>query len=212
VELVGSSKSTAGGRTVKRCVRAVLVTLMSVACMVVFGGCSDELGDALKLERQGDLEGALAVYGEMLKSNPNDTEALTGSAVSLMLLKRYDEALTVQEHLAQLNPTDAQIRVELGFNYLNHQSRPADAVRVLGEAVKLQPSAKNLCFLAQALEAAGDTRGAEETLRQAVASEPTYAYSYQLLAALLQAQGRAEEAEQVIQQAASLGIDVTKTP
>jgi tetratricopeptide (TPR) repeat protein len=212
VQSIGSNKSTLGRRTVGRCVYAVLVTLMSIACMVVFGGCSDELGDALKLEREGDLEGALAVYGEMLKGDPNDTEALSGQAVCLLLLKRYDEALSVQERLAQVDPTDAQIRVELGFNYLNHQSRPEDAVRVLGEAVKLQPSAKNLCFLAQALEAAGDTRGAEETLRQAMASEPSYGYSYQLLAALLQKQGRAEEAEQVIQQAASLGIDVTKTP
>jgi tetratricopeptide (TPR) repeat protein len=212
VQSIRSSKSTLGRRSVRRCVCAVLVTLMSVACMVVFGGCSDELGDALKLERRGDLEGALAVYGEMLRDDPNDTEALSGQAVCLTLLKRYDEALTVQERLAQLDPTDAQIRVELGFNYLNHQSRPEDAVRVLGEAVKLQPSAKNLCFLAQALEAAGDTRGAEETLRQAMASEPSYAYSYQLLAALLQKQERAEEAEQVIQQAALLGIDVTKTP
>ena len=148
----------------------------------------------------------------MLKSEPDDTEALTGSAVCLMLLKRYDEALAVQERLAQLNPNDAQIRVELGFNYLNHQSRPADAVRVLGEAAKLDPSAKNLCFLAQAQEAADNAQGAEETLRQAMASEPGYAYSYQLLVALLQNEGRAEEAEQVIQHAASLGIDVTKTP
>jgi tetratricopeptide (TPR) repeat protein len=212
VQSIGSSGSTIGRRSVRRCVWAVLVTLTSVACMVVFSGCSDELGDALKLERQGDIEGALAVYGEMLKSDPSDTEALSGEAVCLTLLKRYDEALTVQERLAQLDPTDVQIRVELGFNYLNHQSRPEDAVRVLGEAAKLQPSAKNLCFLAQAFEAAGDTRGAEEALRRATASEPSYAYSYQLLATLLQKQGRAEEAEQVIQQAASLGIDVTKTP
>jgi tetratricopeptide (TPR) repeat protein len=212
VESIGSSKSTVGRRTVRRCVCAVLVTLMSVACMVVFGGCSDALGDALKMERQGDLEGALAIYGEMLKSDPDDAQALSGQAVCLMLLKRYDEALTVQERLTQVDPTDVQIRVELGFNYLNHQSRPKDAVRVLREAVKLQPSAKNLCFLAQALEAADDTRGAEETLRQAVASEPGYAYSYQLLSALLQKLGRAEEADQVIQQAVSLGIDVTETP
>jgi Flp pilus assembly protein TadD len=212
VKVIGSTNSTVGRQTIKRSVCAVLVTLISVACMVVFGGCSDKMGDALELERQGDVEGALAVYQEMLESSPNDTEALSGQAVCLILLKRYDEALTVQEHLAQLDPTDVQIRVELGFNYLNHQSRPVDAVRVLGEAVKLQPSAKNLCFMAQAQEAAADTQGAEATLRQAVASEPTYAYSYQLLAALLQNEGRSDEAEHVIQQAASLGIEVTKTP
>ncbi len=47
------------------------------------------------------------------------------------LLGRHDEALALQERVVALDPKDVQTRIELGFNYLNHQKRAADAVRVL---------------------------------------------------------------------------------
>ena len=137
---------------------ASVLTLLCVTCLLVLAGCSDEIGEARKLETQGDIVGALDIYSEVLKGDADNLEALNGGAVCLLMLKRFDEALALQERLVQLDPTDAQIRVELGFNYLNHQARPADAVRVLAEAVRLDPVAKNLCFLAQAQDANGDTR------------------------------------------------------
>ncbi len=60
-----------------------------------------------------------------------DLGRLGEEAVGLMSSGRFDEALLIQERIASLDPTDAQIRVELGFNYLNHQNDAARAVAVL---------------------------------------------------------------------------------
>jgi tetratricopeptide (TPR) repeat protein len=171
-------------------------------------GCSDPLASARELEEQGDLIGAVAAYQEVLQEEPDNVAALSGAAVCLLLLGRYGEALVLQERVVALDPKDVQTRVELGFNYLNHQGRPADAVRVLQEAASLDPSAKNLSFLAQAQAASGDAAGAESTLLQAVAADPGYAYSYTQLVRLLESQGRAEEAEQLTEEALARGIAI----
>jgi tetratricopeptide (TPR) repeat protein len=187
-----------------------LILVICAACLFGLSGCSDQVSQALELEQKGDVDGALALYSKILAAEPDNIEALTGASVCLMMLNRFDEALPLQEHLVGLHPGDAQACVELGFNYLVHQSRPQDAVVALGEAAKIDPRAKYQCFLAQAQEAAGDVAGAEQTLRGAMDAEPGYAYSYKLLSGLLQRQGRAQEAQQVLEKAASLGVDVTK--
>jgi protein O-GlcNAc transferase len=211
---VDARKNSMAGRerreALARGVCALLLVVAFAACFFALPGCSDQIGAAQTLERQGDFEGALAAYAEVLKADPDNTRALSGSAVCLLVLKRYSEALALQERLVRLDPNDVQTRTELGFNYLNHQGRPADAVRVFEEAVKLDASAKNLCFLAQALEVEGDTQAAEQSLRQAINADPEYAYSYRLLTDLLQSLGRVDEANEVMQRAMSLGVDTTK--
>lgn len=194
-----------------RSVCAVLLVLACAASWFLLPGCGDRLGEAQSLEGQGDTAAALQIYAEIIENEPDNQAALEGAAVCLFSLKRFDEALVLQEKLAALDPTDAQIRVELGFNYLNHQERQADAARVLAEAAEIQPTAKNLCFLAQARVAVGETGPAEQVLRQAIDKEPGYAYSYQLLVELLEGQGRAQEAEEVARLAASRGLTVTGT-
>jgi tetratricopeptide (TPR) repeat protein len=200
-------------RGLLRGLRVSLASMTIVCCALGLLGCSDPMNDALTFEKQGNLTAALAIYTNVLASDPEDTRALRGSAVILMMAGRYDEALVAQEQLVKLDPSDAQTRVELGFNYLNHQDRPQDAVQVLGEAVALEASARNLCYLAQAQEGSGDAHGAEaeQTLRRAIDTEPSYAYSYQLLESLLRAEGRADEADIVRQQAVTLGVDATST-
>ena len=103
----------------------------------------------------------------------SDLGRLTEEAVALAGSGRFDEALPIQERIAALDPNDAQIRVELGFNYLNHQNNPAGAVAVFKEAVALEPSSKCMTFLAQAYIASGDSTAAETTLRQAIGADKT---------------------------------------
>lgn len=180
----------------------VLVVLVGLAS----GGCSNRLGEAKRMDNQGNVKSAIAIYKEILKQQPNNVVALAGLGADLFDSQQYDEALTVEEKTVKLDSGDAATRVELGFNYLNHQGRPSDAVRILSEAAKLDRSAKVTCFLAQAQEANNDRAGAEKSLRQAIAKEPTYAYSYKLLVALLKKDGRSSEATQVNDGAAAHGI------
>lgn len=185
--------------------RAVPVLLLGV--LVASFGCSGILESAARLEKKGDLEGAISIYREVLADSPDNPEALSGLAVDLMLLRRYDEALPIQERLATLDPSDAQIRVELGFNYLNHQNSPQKAVKVLQKAVALEPTAKNLCFLAQAQDAAREGAAAEASLRRAISLDPGYERAYVLLIRLLDRSGRSDELATLLESAESHGLD-----
>lgn len=185
----------------------VALSVLSVLAGIV-GACSDGLAEARRLENAGDWEAALAVYKETLAKDSDDLAALSGAAVALMVLHRFDEALEYQERLVAADPKDAQTRVELGFNYLNHQDRPDDAARVLQEAADLDPTAKHLTFFAQALEQAGQTGEAEQVLRDAIETDAEYTYAYSQLVRLLQSQGRDVEAGALVEQALESGVTI----
>ncbi|OFW60564.1 MAG: hypothetical protein A2133_11930 [Actinobacteria bacterium RBG_16_64_13] len=184
------------------------LAMLSLAVSIVMSGCGDPMAQARDLEDQGDLGAAVALYQEVLQDEPDNAEALLGAALDLSFLGRFDEALVFQERLAAVDAEDAQIRTELGFNYLNHQDRPSDAVRVFAEAAVLEPSAKHLTYLAQAQLAAGEVAEAEETLRAAIGLDPSYANSYNVLVRLLQQNGRTNEAQQVVQEASLQGVTI----
>jgi tetratricopeptide (TPR) repeat protein len=185
---------------------AAVAFLLALAGLVVGCGGPDTVAEAKKAEQTGDPSAALALYQERLQSHPDDAEAAKGAAGILYVQRRWDEALPLQEKAVALDPKEARIRVELGFNYLNHQDDPAEAVAVFEEASELEPSAQYLSFLAQAQMAAGDEGEAEVTLRRALAADKTYPRAYTLLAQLLRQQGRAEDAAEVEQAAQGAGV------
>ena len=148
----------------------------------------------------------LVVAGLVSAGCGSDLGRLTEEAVALAGSGRFDEALPIQERIAGLDANDAQIRVELGFNYLNHQNNPAGAVAVFKEAVALEPSSKCMTFLAQAYIASGDSTAAETTLRQAIGADKSYGHSYAVLVSLLEKQGRTAEATELREAAESAGV------
>lgn len=182
-----------------------------IALSIAAVGCSDALSDAEALALEGDLAAAESAYREVLLEDPIDLEALDGLAVVLMLEQKYDEALPVQECIVAADSEDVQTRVELGFNYLNHQNRPADAVRVLSEAAALDGTAKHLVFLAQAQREAGQLEDAEASARRAMEIDPEYGYSYVVLIGLLEQDGRSDEAAEAREWAAAHGITIDNT-
>lgn len=193
----------------RRAVLFVALTLVVFALLgAAMGACGGRLTEAQRLERAGEWEAALSIYERVLSEDPDDLAALSGAAVALMVLQRFDEALELQERVAAADPDDVQTRLELGFNYLNHQDRPDDAVRVLEEAAELDPTAKNLTFLGQALEQAGEAGEAERVLRRAIETDSLYGYAYSQLAQLLEGQGRGAEAEALREEAANAGVMV----
>ena len=186
--------------------RFVHLFAMGLVLAALAVGCSDAKDSAATLMAEKDYAGAEAAYRQILAQEPDDLEALSGLAVALGLQRKHDEALLIQERVIAADPTDFMTRVELGFNYLNHQGRPNDAVRVFGEAAVLEPSAKNLTFLGQAQASAGQMEDARATLELAIEREPGYEYAYQVLVALLEEQGLAKEAAEVAARAAKAGM------
>ena len=191
--------------------RVVMLSALALSLLFVMG-CGNRYGEATALESKGDLDGAIGVYQEILAESPHDIQALTGLSVDLLQLKRFDEALAAEQEVAALNATDAQIRVELGFNYLNHQGQPDKAVAALGEAATLEPSARHLTYLAQAQIAAGDASAAEASLRKAIDLDKTYGHAYGVLIGLLEKQGRLSETTTVRQAAATVGATIPGDP
>jgi tetratricopeptide (TPR) repeat protein len=184
--------------------------MLAIVVVIALGACSSQLTQARALEKEGDLEGAVALYREILADNPEDIVALNGLALDLLQLKRYDEALPVEETIVALDPKDVLTRVELAFNYLNHQKQPAKAVKYLAQAVALQPSAKNLTFLAQAQISGDDAAGAESSLAKALKTDPKYPHAYVVLLSLLESQGRANDVADLREQARLKGVDLSQ--
>lgn len=203
-------RQPAGGRYSRSAGRspAMVVIVAGMLCLVItLGACSDDvLTKARKAEQNGDFQTAVALYREHLAEDPENLEAVKGLAVTLYLLGDYDGALPLQEKAMALDPRDAQIRLELGFNYLNHQDDPGRAADAFAEAAALESTSKVLTFLAQAQMAAGRTTDAEVSLREAISKDDSYAHAYAVLMGLLGDQGRIAEATELKRAAEEAGV------
>src|ERR1700730_7025015 len=112
---------------------------------------------ALDLLADGNLEKAVVAYQESLAADPTFTEAMHGLARALQDLQRYDEAITVAQRLAELEPDDILAHTSLSVLYQKKGMIPeaeaeGNKARILGwkqqlkksspSAITPQPSAK----------------------------------------------------------------------
>lgn len=190
----------------KRLILLLTIIATGIFLSAALSACSGNLEEAKHLDGQGDIKAAIAAYRSVLEKDPDNLQALSGLGADLFASQQFDQALPIEEKTVRLDAGDAQTRVELGFNYLNHQNRATDAVKVLSEAVKIKGTAKNLSFLAQAQSAAGDDVAAKTTLRRAIVEDPKYPHSYQILQSILLSEGRKTEAAEVSRQASDNGL------
>lgn len=83
---------------------------------------------------------AVTLCDELLKSNPNDIEALRAKTTSLYRLHRLDEAIVVAQRLTELAPTDMRGQ-QLTYELMYQLNRPAD--QIVGRAQKDLKAHKN---------------------------------------------------------------------
>ncbi|MGD0569752.1 MAG: tetratricopeptide repeat protein [Candidatus Sulfotelmatobacter sp.] len=72
---------------------------------------------ALDLMADGKLKEAVAAYRESLAVDPSFTECMHGLARALQDLQRYDEAITVAQKIAELDPDDVLAHTSLSVLY-----------------------------------------------------------------------------------------------
>lgn len=72
---------------------------------------------ALDLMADGKLEESVAAYRESLAADPKFTEAMHGLARALQDLERYDEAITVANQIAAIDPDDVLAHTSLSVLY-----------------------------------------------------------------------------------------------
>jgi tetratricopeptide (TPR) repeat protein len=149
--------------------------------------------------RLGDYAGAIAAYSQLDRLGPDD---LCNRGLSFENLGDLDSARADYESALGVQPDFADVMVNLGTLELSagNHSRAMD---LLQRAATLDPTAN--WALSDALLEAGDARGAEEALREAIrAGEPRALLD---LAALLVSDGRLSEAEDSYRQAVAAGVN-----
>ncbi len=100
---------------------------------------------ALDLMAEGQLEKAVVAYRESLAADPSFTEAMHGLARALQDLQRYDEAITVAQRLAELEPDDILAHTSLSVLYQKKGMIPeaeaeGNKARILGWKQQLKKS------------------------------------------------------------------------
>jgi Flp pilus assembly protein TadD len=100
---------------------------------------------ALDLMAEGQLEKAVVAYQESLAADPSFTEAMHGLARALQDLQRYDEAITVAQRLAELEPDDILAHTSLSVLYQKKGMIPeaeaeGNKARILGWKQQLKKS------------------------------------------------------------------------
>jgi len=92
---------------------------------------------ALDLVSEGEQERALEEYKKSLAADPVFTEAMHGMARTLQDLNRLDEAITVANRIAELDPDDVLAHTSLSVLYQKKGMIPeaeaeANKARILG--------------------------------------------------------------------------------
>ncbi len=105
----------------------------------------DHYNAALDLVAEGHPERAQAEYEQCLAADPEFTEAMHGMARVLGDLNRLDEAITVAERLAELDPDDVLAHTSLSVLYQKKGMIPeaeaeGNKARVLGWKQQLKKS------------------------------------------------------------------------
>jgi Predicted transcriptional regulator containing an HTH domain and an uncharacterized domain shared with the mammalian protein Schlafen len=87
----------------------------------------------------GDLEGALSILNEALKSNINDFSILNNKGLMLQDLDRWDEALLFYQNLLKMKPDDYTIITQIGV-ILRHKCQYTESIKFLNYALSKNPN------------------------------------------------------------------------
>jgi tetratricopeptide (TPR) repeat protein len=87
----------------------------------------------------GDLEGALSILNEALKSNINDFSILNNKGLMLLGLDRWDEALLFYQDLLKTKPNDYTIITQIGVIF-RHQGKYSESIQFLNYALAKSPN------------------------------------------------------------------------
>jgi tetratricopeptide (TPR) repeat protein len=87
----------------------------------------------------GNLEGALSILNEAIKSNIKDVSILNNKGLMLQELDRWDEALLFYENLLKRQPDDYTILTKIGV-VCREQGKYSESIEFLKKALKISPN------------------------------------------------------------------------
>lgn len=150
----------------------------------------------------GDYEAAKSILREMTDLNPEMASAWVGLSFFYRIEGAFDAAVSAAEQAREISPEDPWTHTTLG-QALRAAGRPDEAIVQFTDALKLDPNHTfSLVELAECQEEVGDAEAAHEAFARAHATGlltdiPLAKYARSLLR-----DGRAEEAEALLREAA----------
>lgn len=136
---------------------------------------NDLFGEALRLHREGKVEEAKGMYGQILGENPEDPDALHMMGIASFQSGEIFTAEDLLNKAVQLCPERPDFRCSLG-NVLKPAGRVSEAVRMFEEAIRLNPEyAEAHNNLGATMNDAGKPDEALPHLLQALKLRPDYA-------------------------------------
>lgn len=160
---------------------AIFVGLRASAAGPAEGGLASQpsvdasLTQARFLVDQGDLDGserAIALLESLPEGTRDEPTVLALMAEAHIVGGQWTRGEELAHRVLAIDAESPDARRVLGGVALYHDLKPNEAVRLLGEAVRLAPTAKNHHAYALALAAAGRDREAMEAVRVAVKLDP----------------------------------------
>ncbi|HVA18045.1 MAG TPA: tetratricopeptide repeat protein [Candidatus Dormibacteraeota bacterium] len=155
---------------------------------------------------QGHYDQAARLFGEVLRTDPNNIDALGGLVDSLVATGHWHDSLPALQHLVQLQPNNAERVFQLGQMDSWQPSHRAEALELLKRATDLKPTdAQYEDTYAEVLSWSESGRAqALEHYKKALAIDPNNARALAGEAQLLAWSGHSSEAmelyEKVLQQ------------
>jgi tetratricopeptide (TPR) repeat protein len=167
----------------------ILILLVALPYFSAFSQGEGSPGDLLKqgvaLHDKKDYEGAIKLYDEIIKIDPNYFAAQYEKSFSLYSLGRYDECINLCKSIIKQFPKEEDGR-KVYVNYgssLDAMGKPKDAIRIYSEGIKKFPTSYLLYFnrgITEYLEKEVDKAIAD--FQRSVSLNPVHASSHQYLA------------------------------
>ena len=143
---------------------------------------------------QGFPDEAEAAFQKALALEPQNAEALFGFGTLMLAKKQYDAAITTLEPLTRTETPHDPAAFNLAQAYMA-KDRKEEALGVLEALATRSPEHPKVQFtLALVFEIRGEVGLAEAAYRREIQVQPDFVPAYLNLAALLEKEGRSEEA------------------
>jgi rhomboid protease GluP len=153
---------------------------------------------------QKNYQAAIEHMQRYTSERPDDASGHAVLAASLKQAGRSDEAIREYERVLAIAPDDRYSQINLAELYA-FQGKPEKALPLFKKNLnEIAGYADALYYYGNALIQAGDLAEAESTLRKSVVLDSKWAEAHALLAKILKAEGKTEEAAKEQQIAASL--------
>jgi Flp pilus assembly protein TadD len=141
-----------------------------------------------------DYKAAIEHMQKYVAERPDDAYAHAVLGTSFENTGHIDDAVREYEHALAAVPDYDYVKENLVELYVN-QNKPEKAIALYASNMQQIKDAETLYFYGQALKQTGNLSQAENALRKSIRMDSKLIDSHQLLAQVLQAEGKADEAK-----------------